>query len=113
MIAQYEKLSQNVKITLPDGGVVYGMPSSYLTKFNRWHSPHIAMCLDSIGDVLSDRLYDDWYSQLRACLDYFHVVFELTIEDAKNTLEELNGELDREIGKMLNDHLKEIYTHTP
>lgn len=101
LIAMYESMSKSLKITLPDGEVLYGVPSIYMFKFNKWHSEHTAMCLESINDVLSDKLYEDWYAQLRSCLDFLYVAFELTISDAKLTLKDLNGDLDKEIADIL------------
>jgi hypothetical protein len=57
--------------------------------------------MNSINDVLSDKLYEDWYATLRACLDYLYVAFDLTIQDAKLTLKDLNGDLDEEIQEIL------------
>lgn len=101
LVAKYEEMSKSLRIVLPDGSVLYGVPSVYMTKFNKWHSDHTAMCLDSINDVLSDKLYEDWYAQLRASLDFLHIAFDLTMADAKLTLRDLNGDLDREIATIL------------
>jgi len=101
LVAMYEEMSKSLRIVLPGGEVLYGVPSVYMAKFNKWHSDHTAMCLDSINDVLSDRLYEDWYAQLRACLDFLHIAFDLTMQDAKLTLKDLNGDLDREIAEIL------------
>ena len=101
LITTYEEMSKSVRIALPGGAILYGVPSVYLSKFNKWHGDHTTMCLNSINDVLSDKLYEDWYATLRACLDYLYVAFDLTIQDARLTLKDLNGDLDKEIQEIL------------
>lgn len=101
LIDKYVEMSASLRIELPDDRVIYGVPSTYINKFNKWHSDHISMCLEAINDILGDKLYEDWFAELRACLDILYIAFQLTIQDAKQTLNELNGELDKEIAEIL------------
>lgn len=94
---KYEHMSETLTIFLPDGRNIVGVPECYMIKFNNWHSEHVNVCLDGINETLSDKIYDDWYDQLRSILDYLHIAFKLTLIDAKRTLNSLNGDLDREI----------------
>lgn len=81
--------------------VLCGVPGSWNRKFDKWHNPHIDMLLKGIREILSDDYYYDWWSTATACFDLLHVVLVLTLEDAKQALLEINGELDREIEAML------------
>jgi len=101
LIREYERKSQTLRITLPDGTVICGVPKCYIVKFSRWHAPHASMALDNIADVLSDRIYPDWQSRHTSNLDYLHMAFQLTIEDGLLTLPQLNGDLEDEIASMV------------
>ncbi len=101
LVNTYEEMAKSLRIMLPNDTVIYGVPRLYMVKFNKWHGDHTAMCLNSINDVLCDKLYEDWYATLRASLDYLYVVFDLTMQDAKLTLKDLNGDLDKEIEEIL------------
>lgn len=101
LIAKYTEMAESIRIELDEDRVIYGVPSVYIAKFNRWHNDHIIMCLKAINSVLGDKLYEDWFAELRACLDFLYIAFKLTLQDAKKTLNDLNGDLDKEIAEIL------------
>jgi len=101
LISKYAEIAESIRIELDEGRVIYGVPSTYIAKFNKWHSDHVTMCLRAINSVLGDKLYEDWFAELRACLDFLYIAFELTLQDANKTLNDLNGDLDEEIAEIL------------
>ena len=67
------------------------------TKFDEWHNPHIDMTFESIKSISNNEIYPDELTKLLSIIEIFNIAFKLTIEDAKNTINELNGELEREL----------------
>lgn len=101
LIEDYEREAARMPIELPGGRIIIGVPSSYMRKFNNWHTPHVKLCLSGITDALASRFYPDWWTRATVCMEYIAMAFDLTFEDAEKTLCQLNGDLEREISEMV------------
>jgi hypothetical protein len=102
IVETYEQLAKKILIELPNGKKIYGVPDCYINKFNYWHSDHIKLCLDGIYSVLAEKVYD-WKIKAAFCLEYIYVCLQLTLDDAKKTLSNLNGDLDKEISEKVKE----------
>ena len=96
----YEK-ARGTKIYLPNDIVLSSFPAIYLTKFNYWNSPHLDMIIDKIRDILQSKFYKSPEFKLILILDIIDVVIRLSLEDANKTIAFMNGELNKEIEKIL------------
>lgn len=96
----YNDEASNLIIELPNGRLIRGVPKCYLTKFNRWHDPHVKMVQESVLDVLENSIFSK-DEKAKMILQIIKIGFILTIEDAKLTLNQLNGDLEAEIKQML------------
>lgn len=91
---------------------ICGIPELYLRKFDRWHDPHVTMLMHSVQETLRDGYYYTWWSTCTSCLDILYFVLVLTLDDAKLTLADLNGDVDREIAaKQCRDNDGGIFTY--
>lgn len=104
----YNDKALQIPIQLPNGITIKGVPLVYINKFNQWHDEHVALCLDNIIYVLRDKMYTGWYDELRSCLDFLLLAFQLTEQDARKTLNSLNGELDKAIEEKIKEATKTI-----
>ena len=96
----YDK-ARNFKIFLPNDIVLPGFPSIYLEKFNYWNSSHIDMIIGKIQEILQSNFYKTVEFKLILILDIIDVVIRLSLDDAHKTIAFMNGELNKEIEKIL------------
>jgi len=108
LINVYNDKASQIPIQLPNGIIIKGVPLVYINKFNQWHDEHVALCLDNITYVLRDKMYTGWYDELRSCLDFLLLAFQLTEQDARKTLNSLNGELDKAIEEKIKEATRTI-----
>ena len=106
-MSEYADKAKSMRIILNNSVVIYGVPTCYIGRFNSWNYEHHRVLMESIQDVISDAFYSDWYMKCVACLDYLYNCYVLTIYDANRTLGQLNGNLEAEIGLMVENQQKE------
>lgn len=75
--------------------IMQGIPEMFLTKFDKWHSPHVDMIAESIGKICNNEIYPDDRSKLLSIIEIFYIAFNLTVIDAIGSINELNGELEK------------------
>lgn len=97
IIDTYEEYSKTIKIELPNGKIIFGVPLSYINKFNNWNSDHVKVCLENIDSVISDKLYTNWKYKASTLLEHLYILVKLILLDASKTLKQLNGDLDKEV----------------
>lgn len=73
---------------------VIGIPCMVVTKFSKWHSPHIEMVMNAVNYITTSSFYHSQEEKLAIIFQYYITGFNQTIIDAEKTLHELNGELD-------------------
>lgn len=93
--------ARNFKIFLPNDIVLSSFPSIYLEKFNYWNSSHIDMIIGKIQEILQSNFYKTAEFKLILILDIIDVVVRLSLDDAHKTIAFMNGELNKEIEKIL------------
>jgi len=92
----YAELAAKVEFRI-GSRYICGVPATYQQKFDRWHDEHLKYLLQSSYAILRDSYYYSWWATATALLDLLLVTLHLTLDDAAHALQELNGELDREI----------------
>lgn len=96
-IDEYNQRARGLRIDLPDGRSISGVPEVFLRKFDSWHEVHVETILYKIRQILYSEFYLTWQLKLILILDHLDTVFMLTEYDARKTIADLNGDLDREI----------------
>jgi hypothetical protein len=71
------------------------IPQVVIDRFNYWNSDHIRQLYNVINDVCDDDIYTNNTIKTKIIFDYVVVVINWTISDAKKTLIDLNGELNK------------------
>lgn len=99
-IEDYNNEAKVVEIRIGNR-IMKGIPETFIKKFDEWHTPHIEIVTESIKNIINNEIYADEYIKLVAILEVFYIAFRLTILDAMYTLNNLNGELDKEIEERL------------
>lgn len=74
-----------------------GVPSIFIEKYRGWNIRRIEMVIDVIRSIAESRFYMTDFDKLNAILDTLVLYVRLTIVDAESTIDELNGELEREL----------------
>lgn len=98
-IEEYNKKAEDIRIDLPDGTCIYGIPSVFIKKFDDWHSQHVDATVLKIKQTFYSSFYTSWQLKLIMILDHIDTAFLLTVKDAEKTLLSLNGDLEEEIQK--------------
>lgn len=96
-IVEYNEKAKSIKIELPGGQTIYGIPEVFINKFDMWHQVHIETVIEKIRDVVYSDFYKTWQLKLLMILDHLDSVFLMTYQDARRTIAGLNGELEQEI----------------
>lgn len=97
----YNQKARHLKIHLPIEKILIGIPPIYLKKFNTWHKPHINIILNKIQSILTSNFYETWDLKIISILDSLDMIYRLMLEDARQTILFINGELDRELDRLL------------
>lgn len=71
------------------------IPQIVIDRFNEWHSERIKQTFEVINDVCYDDIYSTNTMKTKIIFDYILVIVNWTIADAKKTLINLNGELNK------------------
>jgi len=98
-IAEYEGVAEKLRIELPNGTVIFGIPHEMIREFNKWHSPKVEATVEKISDILKSSFHNSWQLKLIMILGYLDFVFAYTIKDSILTLESLNGTLEKKLEK--------------
>jgi len=96
-IEEYSIKAATCKVSLSDGRSFYGIPDSFIDKFNEWHNPHVDIVVKKIKDVLYSEFYGTWRLKLIVILDHIDTAFYLTVQDAEKTIETINGKVEKQI----------------
>jgi hypothetical protein len=64
-----------------------------MDKFNKWHFPRIEYCAKTLEIICFSKFYVDYNTKAAAVLDMYIGTFVDSINDAEQTLNELNGNL--------------------
>jgi sulfur relay (sulfurtransferase) DsrC/TusE family protein len=100
-IDQYNIEAKKIEIKYKNR-IINGIPDIFLQKFDNWHNPHIEIINESIKQIVNNEIYPDEKMKLLAIVEIFYVAFKLTIQDAINTINELNGEIEKEFERLSN-----------
>lgn len=71
------------------------VPQVVIDRFNQWHSDRVKQMYEVINDVCDDDAYANNTIRTKIIFDFVVVVINWTISDAKKTLINLNGELNK------------------
>lgn len=88
-----EEKSRSMEIKI-EGRILSGLPVIFLEAFHRWHSPILEMCNVSVSQVVKNEIFPSEMGKLLAILEILFIFLRLTIIDAKESMNELNGELE-------------------
>lgn len=96
-VEEYSIKANDLRIELSDGRVFFGVPNSFVSKFNEFEEPLLKMILHKIHDVIYNNFYTSWQLKLIVILDHLDTWVYLMVKDAESTIETLNGHLERDI----------------
>lgn len=105
-VNQYE-LKASKMITHTSKGDICGIPKCFNQKFSKWHKRHATQLFDDYDNALSDRQYENNRERALVMLTATFFALRETIQDARYTLDNLNGDLDRELDEMIKESCKE------
>jgi hypothetical protein len=71
------------------------IPQIVIDRFNQWHSDRIKQMYETINDVCDDESFSNNSIRTKIIFDSIVVVINWTISDARKTLINLNGELNK------------------
>ncbi len=94
-IKDYNKLAREKEIVYC--GRIIKIPEIFIRKFDKWHSPHVELTFQSIKEISNNDIYPDEMMKLLSIIEMFTVAFKLTISDAMISINELNGQLEKEL----------------
>lgn len=78
-----------------DDALKKGIPSIFIEKYRKWNSENIKIMIDSVNQICSSKFYLTNYDKMLAILDVLKYSFRVMIIDAEQTINELNGDLER------------------
>jgi hypothetical protein len=96
-VEEYSIKANDLKIELSDGRIFFGVPPSFINKFNELEEPLLKMILHKVHDVIYNNFYSSWQLKLIVILDHLDTWVYLMVKDAERTIETLNGHLERDI----------------
>lgn len=76
------------------------IPQQFINKFSMWHTPKIKQIRDITEFISRSNIYDGTIEKTSAVLDIILMTLHLTLMDADDTLNNMNGELDSVLSKM-------------
>lgn len=76
------------------------IPITFINKFSSWHTPKIKQIREITEFITRSNVYDDVVEKTSAVLSIIIMVLHLTLMDADNTLNNMNGDLDNILDKM-------------
>lgn len=95
IVVEYEREARDKKI-----------PQVFINKFSQWHTPKIKQIREITEFIVRSSIYDDTVEKTSAILDIILMVLHLTLMDADNTLNNMNGDLDNVLKEMrVNDFI--------
>ena len=89
IVVEYEREAREKKI-----------PITFINKFSAWHTPKIKQIREITEFITRSNIYDDSVEKTSAVLSIIIMVLHLTLMDADNTLNNMNGDLDNILDKM-------------
>lgn len=83
-----------------------GIPKEAVNSFSRWHERAVNMVYDLITSTGHNRFYGSNTAKMIAILDWILAAFQITLVDAQNAMDSLNGELNGKTYKGYTGHCK-------
>lgn len=105
-VAEYEHKADKME-TITSKGTICGVPRCFRQKFAKWHQRHATQLFEDYNHILSDRLHKNPRERALLLLESSFYAIRETVMDAKYTLDNLNGDLDKEISEMVAESCKE------
>lgn len=100
MVIRYETKAAKAEYHCSDG-IICRLPSCFSRKFAKWHQRHADQLFTDYHAILSDRALRDNRERAWLMADATFYALRETIFDARQTMLELNGDLDEEIARLL------------
>lgn len=72
-----------------------GIPEIVLIKFNEWHKDRISAIYDFLRDIHDAKIFTSNTARTYVVFDFIVHILNMTVLDAKRTLVNLNGELNK------------------
>jgi uncharacterized coiled-coil protein SlyX len=82
---------------------VVGIPVCFVDKYKQFTRPHVDLLVNKIKSVLYSSFYRTWQLKLIMILDVMDTVFSLVTHELINTINTLNGEVDKEIDRKIKE----------
>lgn len=98
-INDYEDMARRAQIDLGNDQILLGVPDLMIDKFREWHQLHVDLLLERVDDILVSTFYASWQMKLISILDEYETIFSVTFDYAKESLIDLNGDLDAALEK--------------
>jgi hypothetical protein len=82
---------------------IVGIPICFVDKYKQFTRPHVDMLVNKIKNILYSSFYRTWQLKLIMILDVLDTVFSLVTHELINTINTLNGEVDKEIDRKIQE----------
>ena len=89
IVVEYEKESRENNI-----------PITFINKFSSWHTPRIKQIKETTEFITRSSVYDTSIEKTSAVLSIISMLLHITLMDAVDTLNNMNGELDNILNSM-------------
>lgn len=76
------------------------IPQQFINKFSVWHTPKIKQIRDITEFISRSNIYEGTVEKTSAVLDIIIMTLHLTLMDADDTLNNMNGDLDNVLSEM-------------
>jgi len=93
--------AKEVRISLPNGRFIIGVPPVFIERFKEWSKSHTYLLVKKVKGTIYSSFYRTWQMRMIVILDLFDTYFALTKEDLEATVVSLNGEMEKAIKEYL------------
>lgn len=78
-----------------DDAIKNGIPNVFIEKYRKWNSKNIDIMVDSVNQIVRSDFYPTKHNKMAAILDILQFSLRIMLVDAEDTINEMNGDLER------------------
>lgn len=88
-----------------DDAVKNGIPYIFIEKFRKWNSKNIDIMVDYVNQITRSEFYPTKHNKMAAILDILQFSLRIMLVDAEDTINEMNGDLERALKGTVFDNI--------
>ena len=93
-IKEYNDKARNHVFVISDDYMLKSIPEPFIEGFDKWHNFKVQLVGDKIQESITSSFYKSPEMKLILILEYVDFAFDLTLEDARQTVMNINGKLE-------------------